>query len=253
MQHGRIHLWPRLMRAWVRWARASLRRRASRRRLTPCRCVLCACHCLALSCPSSRRYRTLPGHPRRAAPRIVRASVHSSWVVRRTAASTHLQDGLHFSILLVHIGVRCDSTCEIGQSHTESRCTYRKHKQAGMRAISLEGDGMYYLERLGGGVPSRYFLDSLPAGLPAGQPGTCQGPWFDSWAAALHTRFTAWFSYFKAIGGQVDYVSAPCAPRHNGKAYRLPVSSIASLAYPSSQFRSCDSIHPTRRLRAMVA
>lgn len=80
--------------------------------------------------------------------------------------------------------------------------------QPGMRAISLEGGSPYYLEHLTDRVPHEpvwYFLDNLPAGANWTNH-TASGPWFDTWSAVLHRRFTAWFAEFKAIGGEVDYV-----------------------------------------------
>eukprot|EP01050_Picozoa_sp_SAG11_P005245 SAG11_NODE_362_length_10182_cov_9.886641_2_plen_278_part_00 len=78
----------------------------------------------------------------------------------------------------------------------------------GLRAISLEGGSLYYLEHLTDRTPHEpvwYFLDNLPAG-GTWKNHTASGPWFDTWSATLRRRFTAWFAKFKAIGGAVDYV-----------------------------------------------
>ena len=87
---------------------------------------------------------------------------------------------------------------------------------AGMRAISLEGNGMYYLERQSPtsqqAIP--YFMDTLPGGV--------QGPWFDTWAAALKTRFTEWFAEFARIGGTVDVVLSDFESGGQASYYAFP-------------------------------
>jgi hypothetical protein len=77
---------------------------------------------------------------------------------------------------------------------------------AGARAISLEGNSMYYLEdanasaaRWGGSGP-RYYMDVLP-----GTAGV-SGPWADVYRREIKSRFTVWFQELRRLGGDVDYV-----------------------------------------------
>jgi hypothetical protein len=80
--------------------------------------------------------------------------------------------------------------------------------QPGMQAISLEGGSLYYLEHLTDRSPHEpvwYFLDNLPQGS-TWKNHTASGPYFDTWASTVKRRVTTWFSKFKEIGGQVDYL-----------------------------------------------
>jgi hypothetical protein len=72
----------------------------------------------------------------------------------------------------------------------------------GQRAISLEGNTMYYLETAN---LEKVFQDPLRFEVN-GSAASFAGPWMDLWSEVLAKRFGIWFQNFSALGGTVDLI-----------------------------------------------
>lgn len=159
-------------------------------------------HPLAAAAPAAQSRRQHSG------------SAAAAWSYRAlscdTPANTSSKAGNFFSA--AQLGIRNSAACPFAgpdakapgscYSTPEDVWAQLKVLPAGSRSISLEGLGMYYLQR-DDSAHTWYYRDKLEY---QGVPTTYDGPWADTWQQAISARFDGWFAAYAVLGATVDFI-----------------------------------------------